>query len=152
MFQIGNGAHYKGKPRPKARLSASAKLKVKGGPAMTSDEIEPVFVYTTVETQDQAEALATSLVERKLAACVNIVPQIRSIYRWRGKLENTTECALFIKSHKRRLDDLLGQAKALHPYDLPVLVVLPLAGGDKDYLAWVAEQTDPGKVDGDALG
>ena len=111
---------------------------------MTVNIPEPVFVYSTVETEAQAQKLGRALVELKLAACVNILPGCRSIYQWQGKLENTHECVMFIKTNGDCLDELLVQAKQLHPYDTPALLVLPIAGGDEDYLSWAAGQVKAG--------
>lgn len=107
----------------------------------------PVMVYSTVENMAEARAIARALIERRLAACVNILPGARSVYRWEGKIEETQECALLIKTDRTRLDDLLKAARSLHPYDVPALLVLPVEGGDKAYLDWAA-----GEVVGGAEG
>lgn len=105
---------------------------------MVETDENPIFVYTTVETEQQAEVLGEALVSARLAACVNIIPGIRSIYHWQGRLEKSREYALLIKSNKHRVEELLITAKQLHPYDLPALLTLPIAGGDGDYLAWAS--------------
>lgn len=100
----------------------------------------PVVLLSTVATRDDAERIAQALVERRLAACVNVVPGVVSVYRWKGKVEKEGELLLVIKTRGERLEDLKGALLAgLHPYEVPELVVLPVAGGHAPYLDWIAE-------------
>ncbi len=98
-------------------------------------------VLTTCSDADSAAGLASQLVERGLAACVNIVPGVRSIYRWQGKIEDDAECLLVIKTTVDRAADLQAAVAELHAYDVPELVVLPVESGAQAYLDWVLAQT-----------
>ena len=93
-------------------------------------------VYVTAPT-DRAEALAHALVEAQLAACVNIVPQIRSIYRWQGRLCDDAEALLIIKTTGPQFEPLRQRIQALHPYDVPEIIALPIAVGHAPYLQWL---------------
>ena len=94
-------------------------------------------VLTTVSNEEQAASLASALVERRLAACVNIVRGVRSIYRWKGEICKDEECLLVIKTAADRFPDLCHTIRELHPYELPEIVLLPIAGADADYAAWL---------------
>jgi len=98
-------------------------------------------VLVTSPRGRKAEALAKGLVESRLAACVNIIPRIVSRYRWQGKMCRDTECMLLIKTRAARLKALERWIKAHHPSELPEILVLPVAGGSKEYLRWVTDQT-----------
>ncbi len=95
------------------------------------------IVLTTVEQQQDAEKLALQLVERRLAACVNIVGPIRSVYRWKQKISNEPEYLLVIKTTVDHAAQLRSAFKELHPYELPECVELAVEGGSEDYLAWL---------------
>lgn len=88
-----------------------------------------------------AERIATALVEERLAACVNIVPGLRSIYRWEGAIEATDEVLLLIKTLPDRYPALQDRLRELHPYELPELLAVTSAFGLPDYLRWVADET-----------
>jgi periplasmic divalent cation tolerance protein len=100
------------------------------------------IVLSTAGTQEEARKIAHALVERKLAACVNIVPQIESIYRWQGKVESATEWLLIVKTTAQAFDRVREAIKELHSYDLPECVMIELNGGSEDYLKWVAESVE----------
>lgn len=100
------------------------------------------IVLTTAGSQNEARKIAHTLVERRLAACVNIVPQIESIYRWQGKVESATEWLLIIKTQAVAFDRVCEAIKELHSYDLPECVVMEIAGGEKAYLQWLDENID----------
>lgn len=91
----------------------------------------------------EAEALGRALVGERLAACVNIVPGARSIYRWEGEVQADEEALLVIKTTETRLGALVERVNALHPYDLPEVLALPAEGGSTAYLEWVAEESQP---------
>ena len=97
-------------------------------------------VLTTVGIFERAERLAKELVERRLAACVNIVGPIRSVYRWQGVVEDQQEYLLIIKTSGERAADLEAAFAELHPYELPEHVELSVNGGGARYLEWLASQ------------
>ena len=103
------------------------------------------LVLTTIGMKDAAEKLAQQLVERRLAACVNVVGPIRSIYRWKSKLHNEQEYLLLIKTTADQAMHLRSAFRALHPYELPECVQLPIEGGSDDYLAWLAAEVSSGE-------
>ncbi len=88
-----------------------------------------------------APGLARALVDRRLAACVHLVPGLRSVYRWRGRVEEARETLLVIKTAAPRLQALLATVEELHPYDVPEAIALPVVGGLENYLAWVRENS-----------
>jgi periplasmic divalent cation tolerance protein len=88
-----------------------------------------------------AEAIAQALVEERLAACVNLLPGVTSIYRWDGGVERAEEIQLLIKTTAARLPALAERLRALHPYDVPELIALEAVGGFREYLNWVAAET-----------
>ena len=99
-----------------------------------------VFILTTVADDEHAEDLARRLVEERLAACVNLLPPMISIYRWKGQLERDTERQLIVKTTSDRLTALEARLKQLHSYELPEFVVLAVSDGSREYLGWVQEQ------------
>ncbi len=100
-----------------------------------------VALMCTVPSEDVAMELGRVLVEEGLAACVNTVPGLRSIYRWKGEVCNDAEWLLVIKTVKARLPSLARRVEQLHPYETPELIALPVEGGLQAYVAWVREQT-----------
>ncbi|MCX7946273.1 MAG: divalent-cation tolerance protein CutA [Hydrogenophilus sp.] len=99
-----------------------------------------VVVLITAPDQLVAAEIARTLVAEGLAACCNIVPQIRSLYRWQGELCDEPETLLLIKTTPALLPTLTDRARAIHPYTLPEIIALPVLGGSEEYLSWV-EQT-----------
>lgn len=98
---------------------------------------EELVVLITAGSQDEADRLADALVAEKLAACVNLVPGITSVYRWEGKVQRDQEWLLVAKSHRDTLDQLVTRVQVLHSYDLPEVIALPLVGGSQAYLSWI---------------
>lgn len=100
------------------------------------------FIYTTLPSAEAASELGKELVGRKLAACVNIFPEITSIYEWQGELQSDTETAMIIKTRREIVNTAIEAARILHPYDTPALLILPITGGNESYLSWVMSQTE----------
>jgi periplasmic divalent cation tolerance protein len=100
---------------------------------------ERVVLLSTVGTAEDAERIARALVERRLAACVNVVPGLVSVYRWKGEVRRDDERLLIIKTRAAKLEALREALVTLHPYDLPELVALPIEAGHAPYLAWLDE-------------
>jgi periplasmic divalent cation tolerance protein len=105
---------------------------------------EFVFVYSTFPDEAAARRVGEALVTARLAACVNIYPPMHSIYEWQGKLENGPEVAAFIKTRRAKVEEVIAAARPLHPYTVPCFLVLPIASGNEDYLAWARAQTQGG--------
>ena len=100
-----------------------------------------VSVYITVPSRDMAERIARALVEEQLAACVNIVPGVRSLYRWKGRVETANEVVLIAKTRKASFDALEKRVKELHSYEVPCIVALPIEAGHQPYLDWIEKET-----------
>ena len=98
-------------------------------------------VYTTANTPDEAKRLGRRLVEERLAACVNIIDGVRSIYRWEGALQEDDEALLFAKTTDDRVDAVIDRIRELHSYDCPCIVAFPIEKGHPEYLAWLGEET-----------
>ena len=101
-----------------------------------------VFVYTTWPTVPEAEEAGRTLVERRLAACVNILPGMISHYRWQGAIERAEEAVMIIKTRDSLAAQVSDAVKELHSYEVPAIVVLPVESVEKSYLAWLLEGTD----------
>ena len=99
------------------------------------------ITFATCKDRRQARRIARALVKEKLAACVNVVPGIASIYAWEGKLEEGREVLLLIKSRAALSKRLTARVKELHSYSVPEVVTIPIASGNPDYLRWVREST-----------
>jgi periplasmic divalent cation tolerance protein len=99
------------------------------------------LVYTTFPTIEEAERIGGALVERGLAACVNIIPGMVSIYVWQGAKHRDAETVMLIKTRLALADDVVRQVRDLHSYDNPAIILLPIAGGSPDFLQWIASQT-----------
>ncbi len=95
------------------------------------------IVLTTCPDEACAERIARALVEERLAACVNILSPMRSIYRWKGKIEDANELLLVIKTSAARFPAIRDRVLALHPYELPEIIAVPIADGLPEYLAWL---------------
>jgi periplasmic divalent cation tolerance protein len=115
---------------------------MKAGDVMIETGNEFCFVYSTFPDTESALAVGRTLVERKLAACVNVYPPMTSVYVWQGKQEESQEVAAFIKTRRTLADSAVAAARPLHPYSTPCFLVLPIAGGNDDYLAWARSQTE----------
>jgi len=100
---------------------------------------ERVLALSTVGSAEDAERIAAALVERRLAACVNVVPGVASFYRWNGEVCRDEEWLLVVKTRAEKVEALREALVALHPYQLPELVALPIEAGHAPYLAWLDE-------------
>jgi periplasmic divalent cation tolerance protein len=98
-----------------------------------------VVVLSAVGKAEDASRLARALVERRLAACVNVVPAVRSFYRWKGRVEEDEERLLVIKTRRDRFEALREALVAMHPYELPEAIAVPIDAGHAPYLAWIDE-------------
>jgi periplasmic divalent cation tolerance protein len=101
--------------------------------------LECAIVLTTVPMSVDAAAFARVLIEERLAACVNLLPPMESIYRWQGNIEQESERQIVIKTSRDRVDALRERLHALHPYDVPEFVVVPIVGGSDAYLRWIGD-------------
>jgi periplasmic divalent cation tolerance protein len=99
-----------------------------------------VFVYTTWPSLVEAERAGRRLVERRLAACVNILPGMVSHYWWDGKVERGEEVVMILKTRAALAEAVRAAVKEAHPYATPAIVILPVEGGDADYLGWIANE------------
>ena len=99
-----------------------------------------MMIYMTAADEAGAARLAEALVERRLAACVNILPGVRSVYRWQGRIERAAEVALVAKTTAEKVEALTAEVRRLHPYECPCVVALPIAGGNAAFLEWVARE------------
>lgn len=100
-----------------------------------------LIVITNTPDRDVAVRIARVLIERRLAACVNILAECTSIYRWQGKLETATEVPLMIKTRAAIYDDVEAAIRSLHPYELPEIVAVPIKRGLPDFLEWINAET-----------
>ncbi len=109
---------------------------------MSSDAKNCLLVLTNMPDRDSAVALAQVLIDQRLAACVNVLDGCTSVYRWQGATQTDREFPVFIKTRVERFEALQEQILALHPYELPEVIALPIERGLEAYLAWVGAETD----------
>ena len=102
---------------------------------------DAVIVLTNLPDRETAVKLANELVARKLAACVNVLSECTSVYRWKGTIENAREVPVLIKTRAARYAEVEAAIRGLHPYELPEIVAVPIVRGCDDYLQWVADET-----------
>jgi periplasmic divalent cation tolerance protein len=105
---------------------------------------DAVVMLVTTPTSEAALEIARALVEEGLAACGNVIPAIRSIYRWEGKVQDDAEALLLIKTERRLVTAVKERLPVLHPYQVPELLVLPVEDGLEPYLEWIAKNVRPG--------
>lgn len=102
---------------------------------------ETVVVLITASSMVEGERIGRKLVEERLAACANVVPNLRSFFWWQGKLTEEGEVLLLIKTRRSLLEPLVARVKRLHSYEVPEIIALPVVAGSEDYLRWVAQET-----------
>ena len=107
-----------------------------------SENDEPVLVYSTFPSLTEAEATGARLVEQRLAACVNIIGGMMSIYRWEGKIERSSEAIMIIKTRSSLASSVIGAVSAGHAYDNPAVLVIPVLDGSPAYCGWLMAETD----------
>jgi periplasmic divalent cation tolerance protein len=100
---------------------------------------DKVMIFSTAGNEAEARKIAQALVERRLAACVNVVPRIQSVYRWEGKVETAEEFLLIIKTTKTRSAEVKAAIRELHSYDVPECIVVSIESGSEEYLKWIEE-------------
>lgn len=100
---------------------------------------DKTLVLSTTDSRDQARRIAEALVDRKLAACVNIIPKITSIYRWKDKVQEAEEWLLLIKTDRSAFERLRAALKELHPYELPECIAVAIDDGSEEYLKWISD-------------
>src|SRR5882757_2142013 len=104
---------------------------------------DAIAVFITASNREETSRLAEMLVEKHLAACVQILPEMESVYRWQGRIERQTEVLLIAKTTKAKFDDLEREVRALHSYETPEIVAVPLVAGSTPYLEWLSASLDP---------
>lgn len=102
---------------------------------------DALLVLVTAPTAEKAAELARALVDERLAACGNVVPGLRSIYRWEGKVQEDAEALLLLKTTRARFEALRDRVLALHPYQVPEVIAVPVEAGSAAYLGWIALET-----------
>lgn len=105
------------------------------------DEVKYVVILVTAASPAEGGQIARALVEDGLAACVNLIEGIASVFMWKGKVEEARECQLLIKTRTALLPDVIARVKELHSYDVPEIIALPIVDGNPSYLAWIDEVT-----------
>ena len=98
-----------------------------------------IVILITAKDKEEAQKIADSLVEAKLVACVNIVPQIQSVFWWQGKVDRSPESLLIVKTQKSLFQKVVKQVKSIHSYSVPEIIALPIIAGNKDYLNWITD-------------
>ena len=109
--------------------------------SLTDDANRASMIYVTCGSRDEANAIARAVVADRLAACANIIDGMRSVYWWQGELSEDDETVLIFKTAAARVAELTERIKALHSYDVPCVVEIPLGTGNADYFAWIADET-----------
>jgi len=99
------------------------------------------IVYSTIGSMPDARRIAKLLVEEQIVACVNILPNVESIYRWEGKIETDEEVILLAKTKDENINKAITRIKALHDYELPDIIVIPIIGGLKEYIGYIDKET-----------
>jgi periplasmic divalent cation tolerance protein len=99
-----------------------------------------VVIFITAGTHEEARTVGHTLVERRAAACVNIAPNLTSIFWWQDKLETDQENLLIVKTRASKVEEVVRLVKGIHSYEVPEVIALPIIGGNRDYLEWIGEE------------
>jgi periplasmic divalent cation tolerance protein len=102
---------------------------------------DTVFVYMTAKDEKEARKVGKALVEDRLAACANIIPNMKSLYWWDGKIQDDSEAVLIVKSKKSLMKKLIARMKSIHSYKVPCIVALPIVDGNQEFLEWIDKET-----------
>jgi periplasmic divalent cation tolerance protein len=100
-----------------------------------------LVVFITTSSYEEARKIADALVDLKKAACVNIVPKVNSLFRWKGKIEDVEESLMVVKTRTELFPDIVSTVKSIHSYEVPEIIALPIVEGNPDYLSWLKEET-----------
>jgi periplasmic divalent cation tolerance protein len=103
--------------------------------------LEAVVILITASSIDEAKKIGNALMEERLIACVNIIPQVESIFYWQEKVCNEKEALMIIKTRKSLINDIIKRVKSIHSYSVPEIIALPIISGSEDYLKWVGDVT-----------
>lgn len=98
-----------------------------------------IVVFVTASSMEEAEKISSNLIESKLAACVNMIDGVKSLFFWKDKVDTAREVILVIKTKKSKLPAVIKLVKSIHSYELPEIIALPVIGGEKKYLSWIDE-------------
>jgi len=109
---------------------------------MSDDAVDAIVVFITAANGEEASRLAEMLVGAHLAACVQILPEMESVYRWQGKIERQAEILILAKTTRGRFEELEREVRALHSYDTPEIIAVPVVAGSAPYLKWLSSATD----------
>jgi uncharacterized protein involved in tolerance to divalent cations len=118
-----------------------------GAPGLLEEQTDACVVLVTTPSAEVSHALARSLVTSQLAACVNILPAVTSVYSWQGALQEDSEQLLVVKTRRQLLSNLNAAVLRLHPYDTPEVIALPVTAGSRAYLRWLCESTSKPDLD-----
>ena len=101
-----------------------------------------MVVFITTSSYEEARKIAGALVSQRTVACVNIVPRVNSLFRWKGKIEDAEESLLVVKTRAKLFTEVVAAVKGIHSYEVPEIIALPVVDGNPDYLKWVGEETE----------
>jgi len=101
--------------------------------------MKEIVIFITSRSKEEAKKLTRKLVEEKLAACINIISNVESLYWWKGKIETSKECMLVVKTHGKKIEEIIQRVKEIHSYEVPEIIALPIVEGNKDYLTWISD-------------
>jgi periplasmic divalent cation tolerance protein len=103
---------------------------------------DAIVILVTAGNEAEAERIARALVDERLVACVNVLPAVRSFYRWEGRVADDAELLLVIKTRRERFEAVAARVREIHSYDVPEVIALPVLAGSETYLAWLGSVTD----------